>query len=365
MFQAIDAIGPRWLLAGPPELENKQVSTDAAIRAEGIAKNFGAVRALDHVDLEVPPGKVLGLLGPNGSGKTTLVRVLTTLTLPDDGRAFVQGHDVVREPSSVRRVIGLAGQFSAVDDHLTGFENLQMAGRLYHLDRQLANERANELLERFDLIEAADRPAKTYSGGMKRRLDLAACLVARPPVLFLDEPTTGLDPKSRLDVWEVIRDLVAEGTSLLLTTQYLEEADHLANSIVVIDHGRVIARGTAAELKDTIGGDVLQCRISAPERLDEAVALLAPLGAGPATVDRVTAELRMPVKGSGSSSIVEAVRALDGAHIEIAELALHRPSLDDVFLALTGHLAEDQGLTKVRGKRSGRRQAANQAGGAR
>ena len=335
------------------------ISAPAAIRAEGLVKHFGATHALDGVDLEVPPRSVLGLLGPNGSGKTTIVRILTTLALPDRGRAQVEGHDVVRDAAAVRRRIGLSGQFSAVDDHLTGFENLEMAARLYHLDRTTARRRAGELLERFGLSEAAQRPAKGYSGGMRRRLDLAASLVARPSVLFLDEPTTGLDPRSRLDLWDVIRDLVRDGTTLLLTTQYLEEADHLADAIVVIDHGRVIATGTAEELKRQVGGDVLELRTSRVEDLPRLVSTLAPLGLTAPQLEQATGALRIGVGTSGSAAIVDAVRRLDAAGLSVEDLALRRPSLDDVFLALTGHAAseEEPGNRKAPTRRRRRRRA--------
>jgi ABC-2 type transport system ATP-binding protein len=332
------------------------VPSDAvAIRAEGLVKTFGETRALDGLDLEVPIGSVLGLLGPNGSGKTTFVRVLTTLAPPDAGRARVLGHDVVAEAPAVRRTIGLAGQFSAVDDHLTGYENLEMAGRLYHLDRPTAARRARELLERFGLADAGERPAKGYSGGMRRRLDLAASLVAHPAVLFLDEPTTGLDPRSRLDLWEVIRDLVRDGTTLLLTTQYLEEADQLADAIVVIDHGRVIAKGTATELKSRVGGDVLALRVEHPHDIEPALAALAGVAVSAPQHDEASGELRAAVGSAGSQALLEAVRRLDSAQVAVADLALRRPSLDDVFLALTGHATSDADApARERGRRRGR-----------
>ncbi len=314
---------------------------DLAISASGLVKTYGEVHALDGLDIQVPRGTVLGLLGPNGSGKTTFVRILTTLSLPDSGSASVEGHDVVREAAAVRRLIGLAGQFSAVDDHLSGFENLFMAGRLYHLERATATHRARELLERLDLVEAGDRRAKTYSGGMRRRLDLAAALVAHPSVLFLDEPTTGLDPRSRLELWSVIRELVADGTTLLLTTQYLDEADQLANDIVVIDHGRLIASGTATELKNQVGGDVLEIRVADASLLEHVASALSPLARSAPAFDPATATIRVPVGSGGSSVLIDAVRRLDAAGVTVDDLALRRPSLDDVFMALTGHVAEE------------------------
>ena len=309
--------------------------TDAVV-AEGLTKRYGDVVALDGLDLRVPEGTVLGVLGPNGAGKTTAVRVLTTLLRPDSGRAEVAGIDVLTKPNDVRRKIGLSGQYAAVDEYLTGFENLDMVGRLYHLGRRPARERARELLARFRLDEAADRPVKTYSGGMRRRLDLAGALVADPAVLFLDEPTTGLDPRSRGDMWEVITELVAGGTSLLLTTQYMEEAERLADQIIVIDHGRVIAGGTADELKAQVGGERLELVIQDAARLGEAREVLAAVGSGEAAVDQHTRQLTVPVLG-GSSALVEALRRLDAAGIAVQDVGLRRPTLDDVFLTLTGH----------------------------
>ncbi|GAA1874989.1 ATP-binding cassette domain-containing protein [Lapillicoccus jejuensis] len=310
-----------------------------AVEARGLVKRYGAVTALGGVDLTVPTGTVLGLLGPNGAGKTTTVRVLTTLLRPDEGEASVAGVDVVRDPRGVRRRIGLSGQYAAVDEYLTGFENLDMIGRLYHLGRRRSRERARELLAQFRLEDAADRPSKTYSGGMRRRLDLAGALVADPPVLFLDEPTTGLDPRSRTDMWEVIGGLVAGGTSLLLTTQYLEEADRLCDSIVVIDHGRVIARGTADELKSQVGGERMEVTVGDPARLEDARRVLEPLGA-PVTVDVPVHRVLVPVTG-GAAVLADALRLLDAAGIAVAEIGLRRPTLDDVFLTLTGHEADD------------------------
>ncbi|HEX5511772.1 MAG TPA: ATP-binding cassette domain-containing protein [Actinomycetales bacterium] len=311
-----------------------------AIQATGLVKRYGDVTALDGVDLAVPTGTVLGLLGPNGAGKTTCVRILTTLLRPDSGTAEVAGVDVLADPRGVRERIGLSGQYAAVDEYLTGFENLDMIGRLYHLGARRSRERARELLRQFRLEDAADRPAKTYSGGMRRRLDLAGALVASPPVLFLDEPTTGLDPRSRTDMWEVIQGLVAGGTTLLLTTQYLEEADLLADEIVVIDHGRIIAQGTADQLKAQVGGERLDITVADSARLAEAQALLEPLGVAPAVVEEHRRSLLMPVSG-GAAVLMNALRQLDVAGIEVDDVGLRRPTLDDVFLTLTGHAAEE------------------------
>jgi ABC-2 type transport system ATP-binding protein len=310
------------------------------VEAEGLVKRYGKVTALDGLDLAVPRGTVLGLLGPNGAGKTTAVRVLTTLVVPDAGRARVAGVDVLADPREVRRRIGLSGQYAAVDEYLTGFENLDMVGRLYHLGRRRSRSRARELLERFRLTDAADRPVKTYSGGMRRRLDLAGALVADPPVLFLDEPTTGLDPRSRTDMWDVITELVAGGTSLLLTTQYLEEADRLADDIVVIDRGRVIAHGTADRLKAQVGGERVELVVDDATRLDDARSALAPLSVGDITVDPHTRTVTAPVSG-GSAALVEALRRLDARGVAVSDIGLRRPTLDDVFLALTGRPAEE------------------------
>jgi ABC-2 type transport system ATP-binding protein len=312
-------------------------ASEPAISVTGLVKSFGDVRALDGVDLYVPPGSVLGLLGPNGAGKTTAVRVLTTLLKPDAGTVLVTGLDVVRDAAELRGRIGLAGQYAAVDENLTGLENLVMVGRLYGERRTRAKRRGEELLERFDLVEAADRPVKTYSGGMRRRLDLAAALVARPPVLFLDEPTTGLDPRSRLEVWATIEGLVAEGTTVLLTTQYLDEADRLADLIAVIDRGRVIAEGTPDELKDRVGGERLEVHLADASAVATAVRALTPMSDEPPVADAET--VRVPVSRR-SGTIVEAVRRLDEAGVAVDDLGLRRPTLDDVFLALTGHVAE-------------------------
>jgi ABC-2 type transport system ATP-binding protein len=315
------------------------VSNDNAIVVEGLTKSYGDVHALDGIDLEVPRGSVLGVLGPNGAGKTTAVKILTTLTLPDSGRAIVDGRDVVTDAAGVRRSIGLAGQSAAIVDELTGRENLEMMGRLYHLGKSRAKDRAQELLEQFGLTDAAARRAKTYSGGMTRRLDLAASLVARPKVLFLDEPTTGLDPRARNDMWQVIRDLVAAGTTLLLTTQYLEEADELADRIVVFDHGKVIAEGTADQLKDTVGGDVVEFSVDDEAGRTAALAAVRGVGSGEPTVSE-SGVINVRAGDRGSDRLVEVVRRLDEAGIRPQGLGLRRPSLDDVFLALTGHAAE-------------------------
>jgi len=317
-----------------------------AVRARGLVKHYGRVKALDGVDVTVPRGSVLGLLGPNGAGKTTAVRILATLLKPDSGTAEVAGIDVLKDPREVRRHIGLSGQYAAVDEYLTGFENLDMIGRLYHLGRKASRDRARELLAQFRLEDAGDRMAKTYSGGMRRRLDLAGALVPNPPVLFLDEPTSGLDPRSRTDMWEVIRRLVAGGTSLLLTTQHLEEADLLANNIMVIDHGKVIAEGTADQLKAQVGGERLEITVSDATQLAAARELLEPLGVGKASLDDHRRSLIMPVSG-GAAVLTDALRRLDAAQIVLDDVGLRRPTLDDVFLSLTGHATEhsDRRLT--------------------
>ncbi|MFD3480006.1 ATP-binding cassette domain-containing protein [Streptomyces sp. NPDC058695] len=312
-----------------------------AIYAEGLVKTFGDVRALDGVDLDVPEGTVLGLLGPNGAGKTTAVRCLTTLLTPDSGKAVVAGIDVLKHPNEVRRSIGLSGQFAAVDEYLTGRENLQMVGQLYQMKAKEAKARASELLERFNLADAADRTSKTYSGGMRRRLDLAAALVVSPPVMFMDEPTTGLDPRNRLQLWEVIQELVAGGTTLLLTTQYLEEADHLAHDICVIDHGRVIARGTSDQLKAQTGGERVELVVHEREHMTPAAEVLAGFGKGETTVEQHTRKLTVPVSG-GAKLLAEVIRELDTRGIEIDDIGLRRPTLDDVFISLTGHVAEEK-----------------------
>lgn len=325
---AAEATGP----TGPDRFRQ------AAIRARGLVKTFGEVRALDGVDLEVPTGSVLGVLGPNGAGKTTAVRVLTTLLVADSGEATVAGFDVVGDAARLREKIGLAGQYAAIDENLTGAENLTMVGRLYGMTRGRAGVRAMELLERFGLAEAARRPARNYSGGMRRRLDLAAALVAAPPILFLDEPTTGLDPRSRIALWETIEGLVSEGTTVLLTTQYLDEADRLADRIAVIDRGRLIAEGTPDELKDRVGGERLEIRLADLTRTAEAVDLLKPLSDELPSMD--DGHIKLPVRRR-QGAIVEAVRLLSGAGIAIDDIGLRRPTMDEVFLYLTGRPVEE------------------------
>ncbi|MFF3212163.1 ATP-binding cassette domain-containing protein [Streptomyces sp. NPDC002886] len=335
-----------------------------AIYAEGLVKTFGDVRALDGVDLDVPEGTVLGLLGPNGAGKTTTVRVLTTLLQPDSGKAVVAGIDVLKHPNEVRRAIGLSGQFAAVDEYLTGRENLQMVGQLYQMGAKAAKARAVELLERFNLGDAADRTAKTYSGGMRRRLDLAAALVVSPPVMFMDEPTTGLDPRNRQQLWGIIQELVAGGTTLLLTTQYLEEADHLAHDIAVVDHGRVIARGTSDQLKARTGGERVEVVVHEREHMATAREVLAGFGKGETTVEEHTRKLTVPVSG-GAKLLAEVIRELDGRGIEIDDIGLRRPTLDDVFISLTGHAAEraaeEAGEAAADAKAKGGRKARKEA----
>jgi ABC-2 type transport system ATP-binding protein len=315
----------------------------AIVEVEGITRSFGETKALCGVDLEVDEGSVLALLGPNGAGKTTLVRILSTLIPPDGGHARVAGFDVVDAPIAVRRCIGTAGQFAAVDEVLTGRENLEMIGRLSRLSKREAKQRTAEVLERVGLVEDADRALKGYSGGMRRRIDLAAGLVARPRVLLLDEPTTGLDPANRLDLWAYLRDLVNEGATVLLTTQYLEEADQLARDVAVIDHGTVIAEGTPTELKQRFAGDVLDVTVSSLDDLERAARALDGLGSEAPRIERGTGKVTVPVP-SGVDALVEAVRRLDEAHVTVADLGLRRPSLDDVFLALTGHTADTNGF---------------------
>jgi ABC-2 type transport system ATP-binding protein len=313
---------------------------DVAVRAEALVKTFGATRALDGIDLEIPTGTVLGLLGPNGAGKTTVVRILTTLLRPDSGRAWVAGHDVLADPNAVRRSIGLSGQYAAVDENLTGFENLYMVGRLYGMNKPDAKARATELINRFQLTDAASRPAKTYSGGMRRRLDLAGALVAEPAVVLLDEPTTGLDPRGRLDTWEVIGELVSDGATVLLTTQYLEEADQLADAILVIDHGKVIASGTVDQLKREVGGERLEIVVAEPADLAKVSAVLADVGSGEPSVDQHSKRVQVVVD-AGPKSLIEALRRLDADGVVVLDVGLHRPTLDDVFLSLTGHATEE------------------------
>ena len=327
-----------------------------SIIAENVVKRFGDIKALDGVSIAAETGKVLGLLGPNGAGKTTLVRILTTLLKPDSGVVSVGGLDVLRQKQRVREIIGLAGQYAAVDEILTGRENLVMVGRLYHMSRRAARQRAAELLAQFALTEAADRSVKTYSGGMRRRLDLAASMVARPNILFLDEPTTGLDARARIAMWDTIRELVSDGTTLLLTTQYLEEADELADQIVVIDHGRVIAEGTADQLKANMAADFIDITVSNPQQTAQASQLLQPLSDESPHTDEQRGHVSIAVE-SGAQSIAEVVRLLDAQSVSIAELNLRRPSLNDVFLSITGHeIVEEESKPKRRG--FGRRRSA-------
>jgi ABC-2 type transport system ATP-binding protein len=323
-------------------IERKFVCTGASISVERVSKSFGKIQALDELSLEVDPGTVFALLGPNGSGKTTIVRILTTLLRPDSGTARVGDYDVVRDGQSVRSIMGLAGQYPAVDENLTGKENLEMIGQLYHLGRQKARARSDELLEIFELADAGNRRVKTYSGGMRRRLDLAAALVASPPILFLDEPTTGLDPRSRLGLWEVISRQAKSCNTVFLTTQYLEEADRLANKIAIMDNGKVIREGSSQELKDCCGGDThVKIKLTDRSRTLEAVEVLREPGKENVYGNPETGEVSLPATG-GASILADVVRRMDAANINVAELGLKQPSLDDVFLAITGHTAEQE-----------------------
>jgi ABC-2 type transport system ATP-binding protein len=321
-----------------PPASSAASDDEFAISVRGLAKSYGDVQALAGVDLDVKRGTVMGLLGPNGAGKTTVVRILATLLLPDAGTARVAGLDVVHDAAQLRERIGLAGQYAAVDENLTGLENLTMVGRLYGMRRQQAKARGLELLDRFELDEAANRPVKTYSGGMRRRLDLADALVANPPILFLDEPTTGLDPRSRLNLWETIERLVAEGTTVLLTTQYLDEADRLADTIAVIDRGKVIAEGTSDELKDRVGGERLEVRLEDGADVEAALKALTSMCDEPPVAEDGLVKVSVRER---RGTIVEAVRRLTEAGIGVDDLVIRRPTLDDVFLSLTGHVAEE------------------------
>ena len=332
-----------------PETDGLRDGTPPAVRVQRVVKRFGSTTALAGVDLEVPEGMVFGLLGPNGAGKTTLVRILATLLQPDAGRAELLGHDVVTESASVRELLALTGQFAAVDELLTGRENLEMFGRLFRLSRAEARRRAAELLERFELVEAADRTARTYSGGMRRRLDLASSLLTQPRVLFLDEPTTGLDPRSRNEIWEIVRDLRREGTTILLTTQYLEEADQLADEIAVIDHGRVIAEGTGNELKDRVGGQILEVELTDVRQRDEAEAALTRVGCGAPEQDGRPNRLTLPAPREGLVLVEDAAAELRRAGIGVSDMGLRRPTLDDVFLQLTGQAPSENGEAQVAG----------------
>ena len=316
------------------------------IEAAGLVKRYGEVVALDGLDISVPEGAILGLLGPNGAGKTTAVSILTTLLIPDSGSAHVAGLDVLTSAHEVRKRIGLSGQSAAVDEHLTGFENLDMIGRLYRMGADRSRARARELLESFDLTESGDRPVKTYSGGMRRRLDLAGALVAEPPVLFLDEPTTGLDPRSRTELWRVIRDLVDRGTTVLLTTQYLEEADQLAHEIMVIDRGKAIAQGSSNALKLMVGGDRIEVIVDSAEAVGRARAVLGGFADGDLQVDERARRVVAPISG-GAAVFTQALRALDAEGLDLHDVALRRPTLDDVFLTLTGHVAEPEPVAEA------------------
>jgi ABC-2 type transport system ATP-binding protein len=329
-----------------PAFIAEAIDWHAAIQVDNVTKRFGSTLALDDISLSVEPGQVLALLGPNGAGKTTLIRILTTLLVPDSGCATVAGLDVGRDAAAIRGLIGLAGQYASVDELLTGRENLELVGLLFHLDRAEYRRRAQDALERMTLTDAGDKLVKTYSGGMRRRLDLAASLIGRSPILFLDEPTTGLDPRTRNDLWEFIEELVAEGTTVLLTTQYMEEAEHLADRIIVLDSGRVVAQGTAHELKDQLGGDVLEIKVADPGDLDRAAALVAPFGSTPPRLNVDLKVVSLAVKGS-AKVLIAAGRALDDDGIELDDFGIRRPSLDDVFLSLTGHPTASDGRVDV------------------
>ena len=328
-----------------------------SVTAENLVKTYdkGSVRALDGLSLDVEEGTVLGVLGPNGAGKTTTVRILATLLAPDSGSATVAGIDVIKYPDKVREVIGLSGQYAAVDETLTGWDNLVMFGQLYHLGRAASVARATELLERFSLTEAARRPIKTYSGGMRRRLDLAASLIVKPKVLFLDEPTTGLDPRGRQDMWGVIEELVKDGVTLLLTTQYLEEADQLADEIAVIDHGRVIARGSSDDLKRQVGGERLEIVVE-QSHISTTARIVEKISGSKVAIDEGLRRISAPVS-TGATALIEALRAFDSEGIHPLDIGLKRPSLDDVFLALTGHVAEEEkpAEPEVRGRKRGKK----------
>lgn len=328
------------------------METDKAFAVKNLVKHFGDVHAVDGVTLDAERGKIFSLLGPNGAGKTTLIRILSTLLTPDRGDATVLGIDVADEPERVREVIGLAGQFAAVDEFLTGYENIYMVGRLYHLSHTEAKKRAKRLLERLDLTKAADRQVRTYSGGMRRRLDLGSSLIGEPQVLFLDEPTTGLDPKTRLGLWDIIRDLVDEGTSILLTTQYLEEADELADRIAVINEGKVIADGTSDQLKERLGGDVVELEIASKNDLERAIKAVRPIASKAPVASDDGQTLTVPVH-QGAKSLLAIVQALNEAKVEMTAISLHRPSLDDVFLSLTGERAHEPKRPNGRRARQG------------
>jgi ABC-2 type transport system ATP-binding protein len=323
------------------------------VRAEEVTRTFGPVTALDQVSLEFEPGIIFGLLGPNGAGKTTLIRVLTTLLQPDSGRAWVAGVDLLADPATARTKLGLAGQFAAVDDYLTGRENVEMVARLYNLSAAEARRRAGDVLERIHLTDAADRPVRTYSGGMRRRLDVAASMVGRPKVLFLDEPTTGIDPRSRIDLWDLIEDLVESGTTILLTTQYLDEADQLAARVAVIDQGKLIAEGTPEALKDKVGGSVVELAVDASVK-DRTLEVLASVGGETPAFEPASQRITLQAP-EGAKTLTEAVRRLDEARIVPDDITLRKPTLDDVFLTLTGHIAEDASAPDGNGGRRGRR----------